>query len=101
MAPTEAAAIEATTELLDDLQQVVHVLFDDPASFLRARQLGQRLVFTRTRFFGRFHAAMVGREPKGTIELNQGGGNGKGPIPKRALRLEPVPRADGMGVVTT
>jgi len=29
--PTEAASIEATTELLDDLQQAIRVLLDDSA----------------------------------------------------------------------
>jgi hypothetical protein len=60
-------SIEMSAELLDDLPQIVHVLFDDPTRFLWARPFERRLVFTRARFFGRFHAAMVGREPKGPL----------------------------------
>src|SRR5277367_4151776 len=67
----KATSIEATTEPLDDLQQVVRVLLNNPARFLRARQLGRRLILTRVRFFGRFHTGTVGADPKGAIELNQ------------------------------
>jgi hypothetical protein len=31
--PTEAASIQALTELLEDLAKVCRVLFDDPACF--------------------------------------------------------------------
>jgi len=37
--------MEATTELLDDLQQVVHVLLDDPARFLRTRRFSVGWLF--------------------------------------------------------
>jgi hypothetical protein len=32
--PTEAASIQATAELFDDLAKVCRVLFDDPSRFL-------------------------------------------------------------------
>ena len=32
--PTEAASIQKTAQLLDDLSQIVGVLFDDPQSLL-------------------------------------------------------------------
>jgi hypothetical protein len=44
--PTGAASIEATAELLDNLPQFVRVFLDDPARFLRARQLRRRLFLT-------------------------------------------------------
>ncbi|MDH2341497.1 hypothetical protein [Bradyrhizobium sp. SSUT77] len=35
-------SVEATSELLDDLAQIVHVLLDDPPRLLQARGLGTR-----------------------------------------------------------
>ena len=58
-------------ELPDDLPQVGHILFDDPARFPRDRELGRLLIF-RTRFLGGgFMPNLIGTKPNGAIELNQ------------------------------
>jgi hypothetical protein len=74
-----------TTELLDNLPQVVCVLFDYPPRLLHARRLvrhlGRRLIFIMRRLFGRRHRRDGRLGSKGTIELNQ-----KGPL--REQRME-------------
>ena len=61
---------EVTTELLDDLSQVVRVVFNNPARFPRDRELRRLRIF---QFFGgwRLHAQRLVPNRKEAIELNQ------------------------------
>jgi hypothetical protein len=69
--PTEATSMEALTELLDDLPQVVRVIRDDPQGFLREREPGPRCLLALTWFVGLVHGPNRSVRTKVGVELDQ------------------------------
>lgn len=70
--PTQTSSTEAAAQFLDDLSQIVRIIFEDLPNLGGARRLGLDLAFVWDRFLaGWFHVSNVGADLRRMLDPNQ------------------------------